>query len=328
MAEWTNDPGRGAADRAADADPAALRADIRNTRDRVGDTLEQLGERLNPNHLKEQVREQVLDNVTQLKDQVRETIRDATIGRVEHMAQNAANRVNATRHSMADTIRENPIPAAMVGLGLGWLFMNRRQDTDDTSRGSMDYQGGRSNYAAPRMTSGESASGSQSYGGSGGRESGAVDQARERVNELGHTVRDSAGQLADRAQDAAGAVADRAQHMASSVADQTRHQARRVEDRFHESPLAVGAATLALGLAAGLALPATHREVELMGDARDRFMDRAKEAAHDTTEKVQQVAGRVMDEAQSAAPKPSQPAPSTPAPMPSTPATPSSNPVR
>ena len=85
MAEWTNESGSGAEagrgdaaftgatgsmDRGDDADPAALRADIRNTRDRVGDTLEQLGERLNPHHLKEQVREQVLDNVTQLKDQV------------------------------------------------------------------------------------------------------------------------------------------------------------------------------------------------------------------------------------------------------------------
>jgi len=41
--------------------------------------------------------------------------------------------------------------------------------------------------------------------------------------------------------------------------------------------------------------------VELMGDARDRLVDRAKEAASDTTEKVHQVADRVMNEAQSAA---------------------------
>lgn len=315
MAESINDP-------VDDADPEALRADIRNTRDRVGDTLEQLGERLNPTHIKEQVREQVVENVTQLRDQVRETIRDATIGRVEHMAQNAATRVNSTRHSIADTIRENPIPAALVGVGLGWLFMNRSHSNSyEASRSSSrgyaggyqagGYQGGSAGYSLARPDYSAAAYADQSYD----TNRGTVDQARERVTELGHNVRDSAGQLVDRAQHAAGSVADRAQQAASSVADraqelgstvadQTRYQARRVEDRFYESPLVVGAATLALGLAAGFAVPATHREVELMGDARDRLVDRAKEAAHESTEKVQEkvqeVAGRVINETKSA----------------------------
>src|ERR687893_90708 len=81
------------------ADPAAIRAGIRDTRERVGDTLEQIGERLNPHHIAEQVKENV---------------RDATIGRVENMARSAAGRVNETRGNLMDTIPENPIPAAMV----------------------------------------------------------------------------------------------------------------------------------------------------------------------------------------------------------------------
>jgi hypothetical protein len=96
-------------------------------------------------------------------------------------------------------------------------------------------------------------------------------------------------------------VAERTQHAAQAVAQQTRTQVRRVEDRFDEQPLVVGAATLALGLAAGLALPPSDREVRLMGDARDRLVDRVKDVAEEAAGKVQHVAARVMDEAQDTA---------------------------
>jgi len=261
------------------ADPAAIRADIRETRDRLGDTLEQIGDRLNPQHL---------------KAQVRDNIREATIGRVEHMAQNAVDRVDGARRTLIDTIRENPVPAAMVGIGLGWLFMgSRRQEASgngargytggyvDTGR---PYGGGRSGFVSGPHAPADYTGGYQA------NDEGIVDRVRERASDAGHAVRESAG-----------AVADRAQDVASTVATQAREQAYHVEDAFQRNPLAVGAATLALGLAAGLALPVTDREVALMGDARDRLVDQAKEAASDVREKVQHVAGRVIDEAQTTA---------------------------
>src|SRR3712207_9506325 len=81
-------------------DPAVIRAEIHETRERLGDTIEEIGERLNPNRLKEQVK----DN-----------IRDATIGRGENMAHQAVERVSATRRTFTNTVREHPIPAALVG---------------------------------------------------------------------------------------------------------------------------------------------------------------------------------------------------------------------
>jgi ElaB/YqjD/DUF883 family membrane-anchored ribosome-binding protein len=287
MGERTDDPtrgdvsrlegtGRGRASSGEDVtDTVAIRAEIRDTRDRVGDTLEQIGERLNPHNIAEQVKENV---------------RDATIGRVENMARSAADRVNDTRYTIMDTIRENPVPAAMVGLGLGWLFMNRRQGgTGGTRYASVPYPAVRSAY-------GSGATGGDYYAEYAEPHAGPLDRARERAGEIGRDVKDTAGDLAHRAQNVAGVVADRTQDVASSVAQQTRQQARRVEDRFYEAPLAVGAATLALGLAAGLALPATDTEVELMGDARDRVVDRARDLAEQTKDKVQHVAERVIDE--------------------------------
>ena len=107
-------------------DTAAIRADIRDTRDRMSQTLDGIGERLNPQLLKERVREEIRDR----KDHLKENIREATIGRVENMARSAANTVNATRSSITDTIRDNPLPAAMVAIGLGWLLFNGRRNGD------------------------------------------------------------------------------------------------------------------------------------------------------------------------------------------------------
>src|ERR1700720_4270945 len=53
---------------------------------------------------------------------------------------------------------------------------------------------------------------------------------------------------------------------------------------IEERPLAVGVAALALGLLAGVALPATRREDQLLGDARDDLLDSAREAGRDALE--------------------------------------------
>ena len=115
-----------AADDAAEAETAAIRAEIRDTRERMGDTIEEIGERLNPRHLKEQVKHD---------------IREATIGRVENMAQSAADRVSQTRRTIADAVRENPIPAAMIGIGLGWLIWSGRTQGRQGSRSVSRYGG-------------------------------------------------------------------------------------------------------------------------------------------------------------------------------------------
>jgi ElaB/YqjD/DUF883 family membrane-anchored ribosome-binding protein len=266
-------------------EPAAIRAGIRETRERLGDTLEALGERLNPHHI---------------TDRIKHDIRDATIGRVEHMARHAADRVHETRSSMMDTIRENPIPAAMVGIGLGWLFMNRRRTDGHASSGRDLYAAHRQPRVDAYDTGAYGAAGtydSRYYAGGAAYAGGPAYPARDHDADAPGAV----DRARERAQETAHAVADRTQQAAHTVAQQTRTQVRRVEDRFEEQPLVVGAATLALGLAAGLALPVSDREVQLMGDARDRLVDRVRDVAEETAGKVQHVASRVMDEAQTTA---------------------------
>lgn len=296
-------------------DPAAIRAEIDDTRARMSDTLDALGERLNPHVLKERAKE---------------TIREATIGRVEHMARNAADRVNETGRSIADTIRENPIPAAMAGIALGWLFWNGRQSASVRNGGSRRYNSLRG-YQGYEGYERERPLGEGEYNSDS--EPGVIERVRERAGELASTVKEKAGELTDRvtdrAKDVAGKVSEKAhnvadratekahvvadrvtekahnvkdrvtekaQDVAGTVADRSRRGARRVEDMYYENPLAVGAITLAAGFAIAMGAPPTRTETELVGEKRDKLVDKVKEVALDKTEKAQHVAERAIDE--------------------------------
>lgn len=279
-------------------DPNAIRADIAETRERMSSTLEEIGERLNPQVLKENVKE---------------SIREATIGRVSSMARQAADTVSRTTSGVTSTIRENPIPLAMVAVGIGWMIWNSRASQEDRNvryYGSLNAGYG-DDYGTGYVSSygGTSDESYDSFGATTGAESqsfgepqrGRVDRAKERARDLSHAASQRATELADRARGAATNVKQRTQQMAGTVADTTRRQAVRVEDAYYTNPLAMGAVALAVGLAAGLAAPVTDREIRLMGDARDKVVDRVKDLADETREKAERVVSHVAEEAKFAA---------------------------
>ena len=175
-------------------------------------------------------------------------------------------------------ITQNPVPAALTGIGLTWLFVNRRRGSSGQAR----YQDRAYGYGYPpryedRTTSRPSAG-------------EAMSRAQSRV-----------GDAASQAQDRASEVASRAQDRVSNLTDQARYQAQRASGGFQrmvrENPLAMGAVAIGAGAAVGLAIPQTTQEHEVMGEARDTLVEKAQEKAQETQEKVQQVA----QEAQSAA---------------------------
>lgn len=92
-----------------------IEADLATTRERMGETLEELGARLNPDRLKQQAMD---------------TVREATIGKVQIKARKTMDNATKAGHAATDVVRENPIPiamiAAMIAAGIGWLFWNSR----------------------------------------------------------------------------------------------------------------------------------------------------------------------------------------------------------
>jgi ElaB/YqjD/DUF883 family membrane-anchored ribosome-binding protein len=74
-----------------------------------------------------------------------------------------------------------------------------------------------------------------------------------------------------------------------------RHAGTAAGAQIEERPLAVGVAALALGLLAGVALPATRREDQLLGDARDDLLDSAREAGRDALAQGREVARSAVE---------------------------------
>ena len=282
-----------------------IAADIRITQERLGDTVEEIGERFNP---------------TRLKEELKSDIRDATIGKVENMAQQTAEMVSDAQRTIMETIRENPVPFVIAGLGIGWMIVNAT--TRKRNQGSRMQSDGQDQWGDGSSSYGSSSYGSGRYGERQGRgygslyenqqsdvydgyddqdQSGTLDRVRSKASDVMETVKDKTSQLADRTQRTVGNMEERAQDMAGRVADETRTQTRRLQGAYQDNPLVIGAAALALGLAAGLAIPATEKEAELVGETRDHLVDRVREAAEETKDKVEQVAERVMDQAGSTA---------------------------
>jgi ElaB/YqjD/DUF883 family membrane-anchored ribosome-binding protein len=244
------------------------RVEIERTRADMSETVDAIQDRLSPQNLKEQA-----------KDRVKE----ATVGK----AQEAGS-------GIVETIRQNPLPAALTGIGLGWLFMNARRQSgsyrpsyrDATYRDAAYVEGYPTNEYAPPARGY-----SPRYEGESGSSAGqALGNARDRVGETATQAQDKAGELAGRAQD-----------RASNLGDQARYQARRASGGFqrmlHENPLAMGALGIGVGAAVGLAIPETNKEHEVMGEARDTVVEKAQEKVQETQQKAQ----RVAEEAQSAA---------------------------
>jgi len=302
----------------ATEDTAEIRAGIEETRAEMSETIEAIQDRLNPQHLKEQVKDQVREQFQEVKA----TVREATIGKAEDMARNMGETLDEARYGLLETIRQNPVPAALVGIGLGWLFMNRQSAPDRRynryNNQARYYAGSRPHYDGRQGYTGKMSAYAETDGTNWAdqgehRSKGTLHQVQETAGNVVNRAQETVGTLADRTQETVSNVVNQAQETASSVAsqtqeaagylaDQAQYQAQRVEDRFqhalYENPLAVGAVALAIGTAVGFSLPQTERENALLGEARDTLVDRAQAVAQDTLEKVQQVAGDVMDQAQ------------------------------
>jgi gas vesicle protein len=213
--------------------------------------------------------------------------------------------------------REHPMPAAVVGLGLGWLMVesSRKSDTGYDGRERGDYTGyGTSSYRQGYAKTG-SYSGYSSY--ETDEDSGLLSTAKDKVQDVAGSTKDALSSAGDKVSDLAGQAKDQVSGLGHQVADKASTLGHQVTDRasdlrrqaktqvrrarvgfwqtMEENPLMVGAATLALGVIVGLVLPSTDREDELMGETRDHLLDQAKETGQQMLDKSKHVAEAVAD---------------------------------
>ena len=259
-----------------DENPTEIRDDIEDTRARMSSTIDAIQEKLSPHNLMEQAKE---------------TARDATIGRVQDMASNAADTARETGSTLMDTMRQNPVPVALAGIGLGWLFLSARRTS---SRRQQDRAYGYRGYDDRGSSSGPMRTYQQS------QQSQQSPQGKSRMGQMANQVQDTAGNVAgnvsDKVQDAASTVADKAGDLADRAQWQAQQTRGWLEQTWNDSPLVVSGAALALGAIVGLSIPETPMEDQLMGETRDNLVQKAQGVAQDTVEKAQQAATKATDQ--------------------------------
>lgn len=215
------------APRSAD-DPAAIQREIEETRSQMTTTLNAIEQKLSPR---------------QITNEVFDTVRDAVLG------------TGDGSNDMLQMIRNNPIPGALVGLGLGWMIFSNR------GRAIASDVYGASARWLPQ--------GRQGTNGSG---NGLLHRAAVAASDVGERARETTAQVSEKARALAGTA--------------TRPTARLAED----NPLLVGAVGVILGATIAVVLPMTRRENEVLGDAQAELVERAEDIGREVVDRARTVA--------------------------------------
>lgn len=173
--------------------------------------------------------------------------------------------------SVGRVIRDNPVPAFLIGAGAAWIAVSALSHTErgEAIRHRLDERTRDYRYRA-----GE-----------------AAHRASDRTHALGH-----------RASEAAASAKERA----AELGHRAREVSHRATETFESQPLLIGALGLAVGAAIGASMPSTRREDELVGPHRDHLkhsvtkysqeqVARAGDAAHETIEAARRETGKITN---------------------------------
>jgi vacuolar-type H+-ATPase subunit H len=166
-----------------------LRHDIAGTQHEMSETVHEIEHRLSPRYLMQQTKS---------------SVRRAGV---------------STSHRFIDKVKENPIPAAMVGMGL-WLFLRNSDDE------------------APRYNRDEP----RDFETSVYEEPSNVERAKERAADVVENARDKASHLADTMKEKASQLADTTKEKVSDVAESTRETAAHFAQSARTQAYATGSA--------------------------------------------------------------------------------------
>jgi ElaB/YqjD/DUF883 family membrane-anchored ribosome-binding protein len=176
--------------------------------------------------------------------------------------------------NLGRSVKQNPMPALPTLAGIGWMMVSQNRDTSDRYR-EHDYYDPYDDedlYVADPLAEGEI---SGAAGSSGDTTVG--DDVKEKLGAAREKVRDAK----DSAIDSVRRGRRRLSEGSHRAKDRAAYRARRARDGFEnmldEQPFVVGAVGIALGALLGAVLPESEREDRMLGQARDRALDRAKE---------------------------------------------------
>lgn len=231
--------------------PEDIEAEIQETRARVDDTINAIQGKLSPSQIMEQT--------------------------VDYFRNNAPSDLIS---NLGRTIKQNPVPIALIGAGIAWLILSDH-DRKALGRPSTISADDYDDWNTTRI-------GAENYPSETGTDGmrHTLDEIKANAKTLSENVQHKARDVAQSARESI----SRMTHDTPVSGDKLSYQARQAKGRFmhmiEEQPLVIGALGMALGALLGAGLPSTRREDELMGKARDELVDKATQMGQDQLEKA------------------------------------------
>lgn len=201
---------------------------------------------------------------------------------------------------VGNVVRENPIPLALIGLGIGWLAiagsMSRRKGGSEAASYESMEGVGSSSWSGTSEVSG---SGAATYGYAPGAEASGYGTAgaADYGGGNGQGVREKASQAGERARQATQGARQRVSQWSRSARSSASQAAERTWETYQEHPFTMGLVALMAGAALGAVLPTSRREREMMGSTGDELLSRARETGSEVMDKAARVADRAVQAA-------------------------------
>ena len=187
---------------------------------------------------------------------------------------------------LGDAARKNPLSAALIGMGVLWLFTGNRS----VARGGDYVRAGLERIPEAAGNAFDAARSTLKSGGEAISEQvasvkdGVLDRAAGSLDSTARHGREYADAASEYAQSLPGATVEIFDNMRSNLSD-----------IFRSQPLALGAIGVAIGAGIAAALPSTAMETDFVGETSDAFREKATAFAEDQAGRATKVAENVLD---------------------------------
>lgn len=190
-------------------------------------------------------------------------------------------------HDLGDAVRKNPLSAALIGMGVLWLFAGSRpvERIGDFARSS----------GLDRLPD----AASNAFDAARSTLRSGTDAVGERVASAKDLVKDGVVDALDSATSYGREYADSASEYVTSIPGSSAEMFDTVRSNltnlFKAQPLALGAIGIAIGAGIAVALPATEIEADYLGETSDTVRKKAAQFAAEQTDRVTTVAEAVVN---------------------------------
>lgn len=270
-------------------DPAAIRREIDQTRRRMDETIDALGQRFSGRHL--------VDEALHLIRIQQEN------GNMTKFTNRLSESADSAYHSVVDTVKAHPVPTALVGAGLAWLIFEKTRERRANSYDEHDvyrsgFYGDNFGSTSPSFFDDNPDRGEYYPPAEGG----LMEGVRQKAGEVTDSLKSGAAHLRDRTRDAAQIAGERAREISHQAGQRAQELYRRSRDQVASTveahPLESGLVCLAVGFLAGLALPTSPRVRHAIAPSARALRERAQDVMERGKKVVRTAAQAAKQEAE------------------------------